>query len=285
MSTIDEFESVFKGAAKARFRFALPELGKVALVSDESKQAAEALRERVAGYLAPLPAATGAEWVVLDGGDYSSLDELLKKLEELAPDLVITSRCLKEEEKNPPYSLGVYLDVLAQATSYPLLVLPNSESPAFETAFEDLREVMVVTDHITGDDRLINWGVFFTPRDGKLVLSHVEDDAEFERYIGLIGKVPAIDTDIAREALRHQILREPQDFIASCTEVLEKAEVPLEVLSDVRLGHLIGDYEQMIAEHEVDLMVVKSKAEAQLAMPGRAYAIVVEFQHLPLLLI
>ena len=68
-------------------------------------------------------------------------------------------------------------------------------------------------------------------------------------------------------------------------EVLAAAGVPVEVTAEIRLGHMISDYEALIREHEIDLLVLNRKREDQRAMPGRAYALVVEFQHVPLLLL
>lgn len=285
MTKIDQFESAFEGAAKARYRYKPHQVKSVVLLTDEGRHGTEAMLESVKSYLAGLRVATDATWTEISDADYSSLDNLLEALNDAAPDLVITSRCLKEEEKNPPYSLGVYLDVLMQATDYPILVMPNGEIPHYEEILSERNEVLVVTDHLTANDRLVNWGVDFTPDKGKLVLAHVEDQRDFDRWIRVISKIPEIDTDTARETIRHQILREPKDFIANIIETLDKHEVDIEVVADVRLGQVIQHYDSMITDHEIDLVVLDGKKEGQRAMPGRAYAIVVEFQHVPLLVI
>ena len=65
-----------------------------------------------------------------------------------------------------------------------------------------LERVLVVTDHLTGDDRLVNWGVHLCPESGRLVLAHVEDDHTYDRYIDVIGKLKNLDTDTAADVTR-----------------------------------------------------------------------------------
>ena len=57
---------------------------------------------------------------------------------------------------------------------------------------------MAMTDHLTGDNRLVNYAAHVTQRGGRLLLSHVEDDAIFARYTEAIPKIPTIDTARAR---------------------------------------------------------------------------------------
>ena len=42
---------------------------------------------------------------------------------------------------------------------------------------------MAITDHLTGDDRLVNFAVKFTDDLGYLFLAHVEDATIYEKYI------------------------------------------------------------------------------------------------------
>ena len=55
-------------------------------------------------------------------------------------------------------------------------------------ALHDTNRVMVMTDHLTGDSRLVNFAVRFTEPDGTLFLTHIEDDAVFDRYVDGRGK-------------------------------------------------------------------------------------------------
>lgn len=285
MDRLDEFESVFRASSKARFAYRDVPLGKVLLLTDQGREASEALLEKVKHFLRDTHEFEGISWEILQQGDYSGIRDLLAKLDEKAPDLVVTERCLTEDERNPPYSLGQYLDVLTQVTTLPILVLPDPEGAGYDQALEGLQEVVVVTDHLTGDDNLINWGGRFVPRDGKLVLTHVEDDALFGRYMDVIAKIPEIPTEEARTLILKQLLREPEDFIADVRRVYQAEEVPIEVLAEVRQGHAIQDFQEVLDSHQGDLLVLNTKDKDQMAMHGNAYAIAVEYRHVSLLLL
>ncbi|MFP6649348.1 MAG: hypothetical protein VB817_07795, partial [Pirellulaceae bacterium] len=116
-----------------------------------------------------------------------------------------------------------------------------------------------------------------------------------------------------------QLLKEPADYILSCqqaleqrpdhsirgqqhtkgSQALERAEtgVPdgkqggkppartLQVESVIMLGHLLEDYKRLIARHEIDLLVLNTKDEDQLAMHGLAYPLAIEMREIPLLLL
>ena len=125
-----------------------------------------------------------------------------------------------------------------------------------------------------------------TEPGGRLILTHVEDVAAFERYIAVIGKIPEIDTDAARQEILDQLLKEPRDYIDSCRRVLEEEGVPLSTIDEVvTLGHHLADYKRFALEHDVNLLVLNTKDEDQLAMHGMAYALAVELRQIPLLML
>lgn len=285
MDKLDEYESVFRASAKERFEYEGIHLGKVLLVTDQNAEGAAALAVAVQSFLEEIHKGDAMELTVWSSEDFGGIQHLVDKAAELAPDLVVTHRGLREHEKKPAYSLGVYLDVLTQVTDYPILVLPDTESPDFEKAMDHLREVVVVTDHLQGDSSIINWGARFVPRGGKLVLAHIEDDAIFERYMDVIGKIPDIPTEDSRRLIMKQLLHEPADFIESVRRCFADENVPIEVLSEVRAGHVISDYQAVLDAHEGDLLVMHSKDDAQRAMHGQAYALAVEYRHVALLLL
>ena len=178
------------------------------------------------------------------------------------------------------------MDVLAQATTTPILLLPApTEEGRLSPSCEGTSTVMVLTDHLTEQDRLINYGVRFATADGALVLAHLEDDATFERYMGIIGKIPALDTDVARESIRERLLKEPADYIASVQSALAPLVGGLTVRKEVRMGHHVSDCRGLVQEHDVDLVVMNTKDEEQLAMHGLAYPLAVELRDCPLLLL
>ena len=166
------------------------------------------------------------------------------------------------------------------------MLLPHPETQRSAThAFENTDTVMAIADHLTGDHRLVNHAVRFTESGGALWLTHVEDEATFGRYMEVISKIPTIDTDEARQAVREQLLKEPQDYINSCVEVLQKAGTSVRVEHLVVFGHHLSEYKRLIEQHEVDLLVLNTKDEDQLAMHGIAYALAVELREIPLLML
>ena len=144
---------------------------------------------------------------------------------------------------------------------------------------------MAITDHLAGDDRLVNHALRFVADGGTLRLTHVDDDVTFDRYMDAISKIRTIDTDSARDAIRHQLLKEPSDYIESCAETLMATGLSLSVEKLVTFGHHLSEYRGLIDEHAVDLLVMNTKNEDQMAMHGIAYALAVELRHVPLLML
>ena len=74
-------------------------------------------------------------------------------------------------------------------------------------------------------------------------------------------------------------------YIESCREVLAAKSFPIEIEEIVTLGHHLTDYRRLISEHDVDLLVLNTKDEDQLAIHGAAYPLSVELRFTPLLLL
>jgi hypothetical protein len=144
---------------------------------------------------------------------------------------------------------------------------------------------MAISDHLTDDHRLVNHALRFTENGGTLWLTHVEDKATLGRYMEVISKIPTIETDDAREALREQLLKEPQDYIAGCVEVVRAAGTHVTVEGLVLFGSRLAEYKRLIEQHTVDLLVLNTKDQDQLAMHGIAYALAVELRQIPLLML
>lgn len=284
MLHLDEFESQFRRASKDVFKHQPVTVTKVLLVTDLDRERGRALEQEAREFLLPADPERQASWQVLCGDDYTTTQDLVTILSREQPDLIVTYRSLKEADKNPVYSLGTYLDVLAQVVPVPVLVIPHPDARPLHVQ-EGTREVMVVTDHLTGDDRLVNWGASFTRPGGLLLLTHVEDEAVFERYVRVIGKIPTIDTDEAREAIRTQLLREPAEYIETCRSALLGAKAPLRVEAVVQLGRRVRTYRELVKKHTVDLVVLNTKDQEQLAMDGLAYSLAIELKDVPLLLL
>ncbi|MEE8586291.1 MAG: hypothetical protein V3T83_15710 [Acidobacteriota bacterium] len=283
MTKVDQFESVFMAAAKTTFHIQPLCIGKILVVTDLDREAGESFGRQVQGFLGALQDDT-PRWQTVTGADFGNVQQLLDLVARESPGLICSYRNLESPSWRWPYSLGEYLDVLTQVSGEPVLLLPHPRQSVAQLP-QGTRSVLAVTDHLTGDDRLVNHAVHFTDPEGILYLSHIEDGAVFERYLEVISKIPTIDTENAREAIGQQLLKEPQDYIDSCRAALHESGLTLQIESSVRMGHRISDYKRLIQEHSIDLLVLNTKDEDQLAMHGLAYPLAVELRHVPMLML
>ena len=51
------------------------------------------------------------------------------------------------------------------------------------------------------------------------------------------------------------------------------------------MGHRIAEYRRLITEHKVDLLVMNTRDDDQLAMHGLAYPLAISLRETPLLLL
>ncbi|MCB9637907.1 MAG: hypothetical protein H6727_03270 [Myxococcales bacterium] len=283
MSKLDQFESVFKAASKERFHYSPQELHSILVVTDLPEHEAKLYTDRIRDYL-PLDG-ENITWATLTGDEFDDIGGLFEGIEKYRPDLICTYRNLKSQGWQWPYSLGEYLDVLTQATTTPVLVYPHPEKKEALEKLGQLKNVMAVTDHLAGDDRLVNFAISVTPKDGTLYLSHIEDKRTFDRYIEVIGKIPALDTDVAKTTITQQLLKEPRDYIQSCRDVLAQHESSPKIEEVVQMGTHLDEYKRLIEEHQINLLVLNTKDADQLAMHGLAYPLAVELKDIPMLML
>jgi hypothetical protein len=164
-------------------------------------------------FLEHSPAVRAGEWHILAGADFSQVASLLEYVQRMSPDLICTYRNLHTPAAKHPYSLGTYVDVLLQTATAPVLLAPHPhDTQAFKEHATPM-SVMAITDHLAGDARLVSVAAAMTHPHGSLHLTHVEDEAVFRRYIEVISKIPSIDTEVAREDILEQLLKEPHDYI------------------------------------------------------------------------
>ncbi len=282
MTDIDQFESVFRSADKAVFVYQPFEVGSMLVVTDLPDDDAARFADTVRGFLGVL---TGTAVTVTAGGEFETIRDLLRVVEAAQPDLVCTYRHLHTTQWQDPFTMGEYVEVLTQATTHPILVLPHPRAEQAAHALQNTDMVMAITDHLTGDHALVNRAARFTAPGGRLILAHIEDESTFERYLGVISRIPELDTRIARETIRQQLLKEPADYIESCRRGLAEAGVNLEVEPVVEIGRRLLEYRRLVEQREVDLLILHTKDDDQLAMHGLAYPLCVELREIPLLLL
>ena len=281
MPTLDRFESLFRAAVKEQYTHTDVKLERAALITDLPEPESRRLLEQVRG---SIPALAATEWELLCDGTYDDPRGLLDRIEALRLDLLCSYRHLYTRAKEWPYSLGSYVDVLAQTTSMPLLLLPHP-SDRGELQERSVSDVLVLTDHITGSEELVRKAACVAPRDGKLVLVHIEDDQTFARYADIISKLPEVNTERTNDAIRDRLLQEARDYIDTAEAALTEAKPDLEVVSEVLMGHLVKQVRELVERHDVDLIALAVKDEDQLAMHGLAYPLAIEFSEIPMLLV
>lgn len=274
MDHIDEFESMFRRAERESFQHVKVPIESVVFITDQTAEESERRRQEILSFLPMLKHVNS--WREISGDQYANVAELLAKLDEDQTDLVITYRHLHEQSLIPQHSLGVYLDVLSQVTTIPVLVLPGTSAHPEPLSGNICDRVMVVADHISGDNGLINYGSRMCPDNGTLWLCHVEDDAVFERYMRVIERIPQINTEQARELIASTLLKEAQDYIDTCIVELKEARPSVTYENRVTRGHFLEQYSELIQSSGIDLLVTNTRDEDQLAMHGLAYSMSVE---------
>jgi nucleotide-binding universal stress UspA family protein len=285
MLRLDEFESAFKSADKQRYSYSPVDISSVLVFTDLPREQARHFSSDVRDYLTVLERAD-LSWREVAGDEFDDAGELLAIVERERPDLICAYRNLHGGARRFPFSLGAHVDVLTQATTTPVLLLPApTDEGRLSPGTRDTDSVMVLHDQLTGSDSIVNYGVRFTTPGGRLLLAHLENDHVFQRYMDVIAKLPSIDTERARVDIAAQLLKEPSDYIASAKAEIEAHELPLEVHPVVTMGHQIADCKRLVEENAIDMIVMNTKDDEQLAMHGLAYPIAVELRDVPLLML
>ena len=268
MSTINQFESKFKAASKEVFKRTEIEINKVLFLCDDGVEVhAKELLEEV----------TNNRLVEFVDCEFSNLQEMLDCIERIKPDLIVSNRHLRSDNWQWDYSLGEYIDVLSQSVNTPILLMPHPK----KTEMKDFKteKVMLITEDLTGEDYLVNLSTTFTKEKGDLYLTHLEDSEKYNHYMEVISKIEEIDTDSAAKLIKERLLKEPKEYIKSVT-----VDKDIKVNALVSMGTHLQEYKKWIEDHKIDLLILKTKDEKQVAMKSEAYPLVVELIHTPLLL-
>lgn len=287
MTRIDQFESVFKAAARDVYEPHHHDIKNVLLVSDLPEKDAWLYAAGIKRFLAAVDPDGAVHWASAHEDRGRTVGELLEVVEQEKPDLICTYRSLYSEGWRWPFSLGEHLDVLTQAVDTPVLVMPRPDQSSYwQQEPAGTARVMAMTDHLDGDDRLVDWAVQCTAAAGTLFLAHIEDERTFRRYLDdVIAKIPEIDTDLAEDLIGRRLLKGPADYIESVGEALREAGLKIQIESLVSFGRHLKTVEDMVTDKAVDLVVMETKDDDQLAMHGLAYPLAVELRSVPLLMI
>ncbi|MEM9488150.1 MAG: universal stress protein [Myxococcota bacterium] len=287
---LDDFEAVFRSSVKSRFKLEAPPLGSIMVLTDLPAGEAAALETRVQEFLAQSFSGAPGEylrpsWRTVRDGEYGRVSEMIALISDESPDLIVSYRHLLGRDKDLLHSLGSFIDTATQATDIPVLLLPPLSHPDFDRRMKTMDTVLVATDHIASDQALVNWGVSICPNHGTVVLAHIESESVFKRYGEIIAMIPDADTETTLARIRKKLLGRPRDYIDSIIAELRAAEIDEKVVPVVEMGDTLSDYKRIIDEHDVDLIVMGTKDNNQLAMRGMAYAMAIELQDRPMLLL
>ena len=148
----------------------------------------------------------------------------------------------------------------------PVAILPHPDREGVpERALKNTDSVMAINSHLVGEDALVNHAAGLTAVGGTLHLTHVEDDAVFERYLDVISKIPEIDTDVARETIQNSCCANLRLTLIPAKPLCAKPRGFSRVVKHVTHGHRLEEYRSAIEDHQVDLVVLQGHDEDQLA--------------------
>ena len=281
MSTIDQFESVFRSAVKEVYQPSSFPIREILLINSQGDEDQSPLSE-IESFLSGLTSAPKV--TALPYTDDMNSTGLIEQVKSYNPDLIVTFRNLFEHGEALQYALGDHIEVLTQVTHIPLLLLPHP-SVKGDRRLETPRRVMVLTDQLLEHPRLIDVALEMIQSPGELTVAHVEDETVFERYMGLIAKIPQIDTEVARQLILDQMLGEVRGYIDQLGDTLAKQDLSVMVHSEVTMGHQLSSYRDLVKDNQIELVVMQSKDDDQIAMHGLSYPLAVELRQTPLLMI
>lgn len=285
MSDLSSFESVFRRALRHRFDYEPVSIKRVLVITDLGKEDAEAYGQKIMSYLHTTIRKDTYHIDVWSKDEYCPWPRMKERIKANKPDLLITYRMLFAEDISPQKSLGSYVDLLSQDTEFPLLVTPHPKLFSMDHILKDEGAVLVATEHLIEDNRLVNFALKFVGPQAPLILVHIEDEDTFQYYLEAISKVPDISTEVAQTQLRDQLLADPIHFAESVEEVLKDKRPDLKVETFIKFGHLVSSYRELLGEHTTDLLVMNTKDDTQLAMHSVGYSLAVEFRQTPILLL
>lgn len=283
MSNLDIFESVFKSALRNPFDYQDIEIKNILLITDLEDSLPD-FEGKMKTYLQHSLNLADKKWKSLGRGDYRQWEQLKEIIDDFEPDLIVSYRLLRVRSKVQT-SLGVYIDTLTQEIQLPILVMPRPESSFYNRPSLDLKSVVLATEHKFDDHQLVNYGVYFTQKEGTLTLLHIEDEDTFDYYANMIEKIPEISSSVAIEALKKKLLDAPMHYMDSVEESLKEKRADLTIRKITDFGHLISYYKELTEQDSIDLLVFRTKDDTQLAMHSLGHSLLVEFKEIPAILV
>ena len=285
MSDLGAFESTFRRALRNNFEYAETEIRRVLIITDKSPEESQQFIDDIHRFLSHTYAIREYETLTMERSDFAPWLVFKQKINEMNPDLIVSYRLLWVTGIRAQKSLGTYIDLLSQDTNIPVLIMPHPGLHSMDKILAEPGGVIVATEHNWDDHRQVNFALRFAQQGQPLVLAHIEDSDTFEYYMDAVEKIPAIDTELARELIREQLLAGPTHYAESVIKKVKENNLAIQVITHIRLGHLITAYRKLMEDHLTDLLITNTKDDTQLAMHSIGYSLAVEFRETPILLL
>ncbi|MEO0895087.1 MAG: universal stress protein [Bacteroidota bacterium] len=285
MSDLSSFESVFRRALRNRFTYESLDFERILIITDMEKEESDAYADKIRSFLHATIRKDTYHLEVWNHDDYSPWPRMKERIRQHEADLLITYRMLWAQDITVNKSLGSYVDLLSQDTDFPVLVTPHPKLYSMDHILKEEGAVLVATEHVVEDDRMVNFALKFAVPQAPLILVHIEDEDTYKYYMNSIRKIPEISTEAAETTLRDQLLADPIHYAESITEVLKEKRPDITVETYIRFGHLVSAYRELLEKYTADLLVMNTKDDTQLAMHSVGYSLAVEFRQTPVLLL
>jgi len=282
MSKIDQFESLFRSAVHSHYTPRSYPIREVLVLTDLPEGEDTSYLSQLEPFFEGVNAELKLKLVPREQSE--SIEQLIELIKAQDADLICTYRNLHTPYGPFPYTLGGHIEVLTQVCEAPILLTARPEQLG-GARMEPPHRVMALTDHFEEHPHLIDAATAMIKSPGALILSHVEDSATFERYIDAISKIPSIDTELARSELSRQLLGSAEAYIKHTQDAINAVHPHISVIGEVKMGHQIAEHTALVEAHKVDLLVIDTKDEDQLAMHGLSHPLAIELSTLPLLML
>ncbi|MDE0757742.1 MAG: hypothetical protein OSB45_06235 [Pseudomonadales bacterium] len=255
------------------------------LVLSDSGNSGRNFLKRIQNFISTGDLAQTPEFTELKLPVPGSRSDFLNSIETQSADLMVTHHHLFETFTDPNLGLGTYLETLLQSSPIPLMIVPHYLDPGLAPATEKLEDVLVISDHFSNSDELINWSAEFVSNSGALWLTHVESEVDFERYMQAIARIPELDTETARTTLCRELLHESMSYIQNCKQQLAKTNPALAVELLACMGQPLHTYRQWLCSDKHELLVIPALAEDRFAQRALTGQLASEYPHIALLIV
>ncbi|PCJ19538.1 MAG: hypothetical protein COB02_07270 [Candidatus Cloacimonadota bacterium] len=286
MSEIDQFESVFLSAFHESFKYEHKSIQSILFLGDLGADVLANTFEKVTSMLQAIFSTDHPKFSYNQVNPQNTTADILDIIESQKPDLIISYRNLYSNAWQYPHSLGEHLDVLLQKTDVPVLVIPHPYSDySAQHATQNTDKVMVLSDHLSTENKLTSIAADFTQKNGELTLFHFENQYQFDRMINTISCIQQINTDVAKTEIKKKIISEANHYMNSCEKLLKKTHPGILIHKKCIFGTLISSINDYINQNQIDLLVINTKDQDQLAMHGLSYPLAVELRQIPILMV